>query len=302
MKIDLLSVMSILTTLAVSTPSFAASKVSKAASNQTASSTVAVNQNAAFNSSTMRAEQASEFPMVSGFIQASRSTNLYDFQDGTRQDGMDYIARVNINLTKIHLIRIDGGYTQSMTNPEMSDWNDTSISFRKNPTLISWPVLLGYSVGGVIPTSKDSYKRQNSIASATTSLTAAINPSVLKPGVSVTGILSFAKNFHEYETDINGKVLNQYTSSQILSLSYEWPARISISANLVHRNALTYQNNIRESFEISEELGYDINKRFSVALGHSNSGNALKPNGVDSNIQVMDENSSVIYASGTMTF
>jgi hypothetical protein len=93
-----------------------------------------------------------------------------------------------------------------------------------------------------------------------------------------------------------------YSSSQTLALSYEWPVGISISATLVHRNALTYQSNIRESFEISEELGYEINKTFSVAVGHTNSGNALKANGVDSNIQLMDENSSMVYASGTMSF
>lgn len=303
MKIKLLSLVSIVATLAVSTPSFAASKAAtdKNASNKAAAK-VALNKNAAITSSTIKAEQASQFPMMSGFIQASRSTNLYDFQDGSRQDGMDYSARLNINLTKIHLIRIDGGYTQNITNPESSDWNDTSISFRKSPTLMSWPVLLGYSIGGVIPTSKDSYKRQNSQGSATASVTAALNPSVLMAGLGVTGILSFAKNFHQYETDINGKVLNQYTSSQILSLSYDWPVGISISANLVHRNAFTYQSNIRESFEISEELSYEINKMFSVAVGHSNSGNALKPNGTDSNVQVMDENSSVVYASGTMSF
>ncbi|MFM6930157.1 MAG: hypothetical protein ACKOX6_16925 [Bdellovibrio sp.] len=299
MKIKLLSVMSILTTVMVSTPSFAAGKI---ASNKTASNKVAINKNAAFNSSTVRAEQASQFPIASGFIQASRSTNLYDFQDGSRQDGMDYTARLNINFTKIHLIRIDSGYTQNITNPETSDWNDTSISFRKSPTLMSWPVLVGYNVGGVIPTSKDSYKRQNSKGSATVGLTVAVNPTVLMDGVGITGIISLAKNFHDYETDINGKVLNQYTSSQILSLSYEWPVGISVSANLVHRNALTYQNNIRESFEISEELSYEISKMFSVAVGHSNSGNALKPNGTDSNVQVMDENSSVVYASGTMSF
>lgn len=303
MTIKLLSLASILATLMVSAPSFAASKAAtdKNASNKAAAK-LAINKNAAINSSTIKAEQASQFPMVSGFVQASRSTSLYDFQDGTRQDGMDYSARLNINFTKIHLIRIDAGYTQNINNPESSDWNDTSISFRKTPTLMSWPILLGYSVGAVIPTSKDSNTRQNSQGSATASVTAALNPSVLMAGFGVTGILSFARNFHQYETDINGKVLNQYSSSQTLALSYEWPVGISISATLVHRNALTYQNNIRESFEISEELGYEINKTFSVAVGHTNSGNALKANGVDSNIQLMDENSSMVYASGTMSF
>ena len=128
------------------------------------------------------------------------------------------------------------------------------------------------------------------------------DPKALIAGLGIVGTASISRNFHQYETDINGKVLSQYSSTQSLALSYEWPVGVGVSATFIHRNGLTYQNNIRESFELTEELGYEITKVFSVAIGHSNSGNALKPNGVDSNIQIVDEDASIVYASGTVSF
>lgn len=257
---------------------------------------------AAKSSTTTQAQTPPPAPVVDGFVNVSRSTNLYDFQDGSRQDGMDYTGRMNFNISQNYLIRVDAGYSQNLKDPETSDWNDTSASLRRKPFAISRNLLMGFSVGGVAPTSKDSSKRQNSMGTMTTGLNFSVNPKALIAGLNILGSLSLSKNFHQYETDINGKVLNQYSSSQSLSVAYNWSMGLSASANFVHRNGLTYQNNIRESFEISEEIGYDITKAISVAVGHSNSGNALKANGTDSNVQFMDENSSIVYTSGTVSF
>lgn len=287
MKFKAFSLFGVLATLMVSGPSFANNNN---------------NNNAAVNSSTTLVQQSERSPLFNGFVNAARSTSLYDFQDGSRKDGMDYTGRVNFNLTKNYTVRIDGGYSQDLKDSQNDDWNDTSVSVRRNPFAISRSLLMGLSLGGVAPTSKESYKIKNSMGSMSVGMSLSNNPKALIPGLGIVGTASLSRNFHQYETDINGKVLSQYSSTQSLAVSYDWPVGISASATFVHRNGLTYQNNIRESFEISEELGYEVTKAISIAVGHSNSGNALKANGVDSNVQIVDEDSSIVYASGTVAF
>jgi hypothetical protein len=158
---------------------------------------------------------------------------------------------------------------------------------------------LGYSFTAVAPVSKPSTKRDQ----LQTSLSAKIKLSTApkEDGFSGSVSVSAGRNFHAYEEDINGSVLNQYSSNQTLSLGYGYD-KFSISLDYINRTRWTYQGNIKSAFELDEELGYDINKTFNVAVGHSNTGSTLKANGTDSNIDFYNENSSVVYASLTLSY
>ena len=240
--------------------------------------------------------------LLYGFVQLARSTSLYDFQDGTRKDGMDYVARFNLNLSKQYLVRVDGSFSQDLNNSDNNDVSDTYISFVRNPSPVGRWVMLGYSLGAVAPTSKDSHTRQNLEGATSAAMIAMINPDRLIPGFAVVGGISIRKNFHSYDTDINGNVNTEYSSAQSISVGYDFASGISLSAQFVHKNGLTYQNNILESFEHSEEIDYGINQNVAIAIGHTNAGSVLKANGVDSNIALIDENASLVYASLTVAF
>ena len=137
-----------------------------------------------------------------------------------------------------------------------------------------------------------------------TALSAKVGLSLSAPdqqGFSGGTSISLGRNFHAYDTDINGNVLNQYSSNQTLSLGYtleNW----SLSVDFINKSRWTYQNSTKSAFELNEELGYSINDNFGVALGHTNAGSTLKDNGTDSNIDLINENTSVIYGSLNMTY
>jgi len=162
--------------------------------------------------------------------------------------------------------------------------------------------MLGYSLSAIAPTSKDSHVRQNMLGAASTGLTAMINPDRLLSGLNVVTVFSLARLVHQYDTATDGSVNTEYSTRQTLSLSYDWPSGFTLVGVFTHGNAMTYQNNIRESFEHYEEVEYQISKTFGVALGHSNAGSILKANGVDSNVALVDDNTSMVYASLTVVF
>lgn len=264
---------------------------------------VAAYANQAVNSSsTLYQRPKKETSIWSGFLHSSRTTGLYDFKDGSRNDSMDYSLRVNASLTPQYFLRMDTGYSQNMKDQELSDFADTSLTLRRIPMKLGRNFIFSYNVGGTAPTSEDSSKRANLKGSVRSGVILAINPSRLIPGLAFTSSASIAKNFHAYETDVTGKVLNEYSSTQSLIASYSFPVGITLSADVTHAVARSYQGTIQNSYLISQDISYGINETFQVSAGHSNSGMALKPNGQDYSIDMYNENTSTVYAALTVIF
>lgn len=267
-----------------------------------ASTVWANNNNAVVTSSLTIQEPKKEGRRWSGFADISRSTSLYDFQDGSRRDGMDYSMRLNYKISNLHAVRLQGGYSQDLNYPESDDFADSSLGFLRVPTPMGDSVSIGYTVSAVIPTSKESKKGQNLQTAVSGAINLAVNPDKLITGLSINGALSVGRNFHEYETTLSGRVNNQYSSRQTLMISYGFLSSLSLSATFSHRNAWSYQNVMRDSFEFAQDFSYQVNPTWSVTLGHTNSGSTLKPNGFASNVELFNENNSIAYGSLTVIF
>lgn len=260
------------------------------------------NYNATATSAYALQQPKKEGRIWSGFVNLNRGSSLVDFQDGTRSDTMDYVTRLNAKISDEYTFRLQAGYSQDLRYPENDDFADTSLNILRKPEKMGRIFLLGYRVSATAPTSKDSHKRQGLTTSLSTALNWMVNPDRIIPGLEITGAISAGRNIHEFETALDGKVNNQYTSAQSLSVGYSFKSGISLSAEFIHKNAWSYQSVMRDSFEMSQELGLELNPTFSVAIGHTNAGSSLRPNGNDSNVQLVDENSSIIYGSFTATF
>jgi len=261
-------------------------------------------------------ETSNTEPQVGIALQISRSTSLYDHQDGTRSDSMDYLAMPQMKLgfgsVKAKIVysqnlREDGNTYDGTT--AASDWGDVSVTIAKNPYKWMWSapymITLTPFVTGVIPASQNSLKRDE----LKTALSAGVSFGVMPDGIApeADGFWSFAvgvtagRNIHAYDTDINGKVLNRYSSNQTLNFSYNYKA-FSFGIEFINKSRWTYQGNVRSAFEHSEEVGYNFNDNVSLAIGHTNGGSALKANGIDSNLELVNENDSSIYATLGLSF
>jgi hypothetical protein len=262
------------------------------------------NNSTATSSLTMQQPKKDE-SIFSGFLNTSRSTSMVDHQDGSRQDGLDYLMRVNAKLNQDYALRLQGGYSQDLNYSEKNDFADTTLSLLRTPIKIGsigHYALIGYRAGLSAPTSKASSKGQSLQTAVSAGLTVMANPDRFIKGIEILGGISFGRNIHQYETALDGKVNTQYTSNQTLSVAYGFKYGLSLSGEFIHRNGWSYDGNMKDSFEMSQELGYEMNKTISIALGHTNSGSSLRPNGNESNFQFVDENSSLVYASATLSF
>lgn len=255
-------------------------------------------------------------PQFSMDLQASRSTSLNDHQDGSRSDSLDYLAVPQIKLgfgsVKAKIVYSqnlrEDGHTYDGT-AAASDWGDVAVTLAKNPYRWMWShpymITLTPFMSGVIPTSQNSLKRDE----LKTAISAGISFGLIPDGIapksdgawSVAIGITAGRNFHAYDTDINGKVLNRYSSNQTLNLSYNYKA-FSFGLEFINKSRWTYQDGVRSAFEHSQEVGYNFNDNVSLAIGHSNGGNALKANGIDSNLELVNENDSSVYATLGLSF
>lgn len=240
-------------------------------------------------------------PKIFGLnLEISRSTSLIDYKDGSRSDGLDIVVVPSVKAFN-GKISAQLAYSQNLRNQYSqteNDFADVPVTYAFKAIPLNWMnTSFSYSVTALVPVSK--YSRIKDELQTALSGRVGLSMAAEGNGFNASAGITLGRNFHKFEEDINGAVLNQYSSNQNLNLGYvlsNWSA----SLIFVNRSRQTYKGNTKSSFELSEEIGYSVNDNFSLALGHTNAGSTLKANGLDSNIELIDENSSMIY--GTIGF
>lgn len=281
--------------------------VSMLASILLASNSFAGTVNSSAGKSVMSADQIlkeeEKSTAFGGSVDVSRSTSLYDHQDGTRGDSLDYRVILTAGFTNGHSMLADFNYSTDLRDSENTAAGllDPALKYSFKSVKWAWsaPYILTFrpSLSTVIPMSEGSVKRDALKGSLSGSVSFGIVPDGIYKTDGVWSVLiglSAGQNFHAFEENINGKVLNKYSSNQSLDIGYSI-SDFSFSVSYLHRSRWTYQGNVRDSFALSQEIGYGLTDNFAVNIGHSNEGSMIKANGYESNLDVIDENNSSVY-------
>ena len=184
------------------------------------------------------------------------------------------------------------------TQDENTEMSNTRIRFSHATAKLTDQISWSNRFDGFIPTNRKD-QLTNRLITAT-----GIGTSLKYAGDITTATLALGlrRNYHEFDYSITGEPLNEYSVAQALVLDFNMTEELSLSIEGTYIMARTYQNAERYNFETGISLGYQITKNFSAAVGLSNGGNALKANGVDSNIEFLNEKSSELSAGIGYTY
>jgi hypothetical protein len=145
-----------------------------------------------------------------------------------------------------------------------------------------------HSLGTVVPVTEKSTETDRLQGTLSTS-----------NGIAFSGLyfnltykLGLVRFFHEFTQNAEGSPNLQYRISHLLDLKIPITDQFSLSTVGAYRTGWTYKGFERFGFIFDADLNYDLNKNLAIFIGTSTDGNALKSNGVDSNITVFDENTS----------
>lgn len=230
---------------------------------------------------------------------ASHSRSLYDYQDGTRSESNDFEFMPSYKW-KDNVTALYWTYSQDMRFPEKADIGDFALINAFKAIDFS-RVKLAPSITLIMPQSKESRSVRNLEGALAAKLGVSIQQKLLIPGFSFGVSVSAARNFHRYDTAIDGSLNNQYSSRQVVMTSYT-RGIFTVGGEFHHLNAWTYAGNLKESFEHAEEASVALGKHFEFTLGHTNSGSVFKENAKDSNVKLIDDNNSLVYAKVSMQY
>lgn len=213
-------------------------------------------------------------------------------EEGERESSTDITVAPSYKINSVLTATGKAIFTKENSGARQSSVSNTSLTlgikgFKFNESLETL-----HSVGTAIPTNEESIKQDR----LKTSVSLMNGLRWKNPFAKVEYKLGLAKNFHEYTINAEGSPNIEYRLTNSLEISVPLTDKFSISTLGIYRLGRTYKGFQRNTFEIHADLNYDILEKLTINIGTSNEGNALKANGVDSNIAAYDENSSVIRA------
>lgn len=245
----------------------------------------------------------------SGTFEVSRSSSLYDLKNGNKYDGMDYLVSIAYKLG-LGTLSTGLSYTQNLNenDSENSTINDSHLKYSLESQSyeidsIASDMDWGSSLSAIVPISnksRDVDQLQTAVILSTNLTFIVSNKSALK-GFGLGLGISAGQNFHSFETDKNGNFLNKNSSNQSISLIYSLK-KIRFLFSYANKIRWAYQGDTRNSFEFSQDVTYSFLDSWSASAGHTNSGSSLKPNGIDSNLSVIDEDNSIVYVGLAYSF
>jgi hypothetical protein len=154
-----------------------------------------------------------------------------------------------------------------------------------------------------LPINSESRAESTLITKAHTQLNT--NADLSKVGLkksSFTHQVSLAKSFHHYKTSFSGKINNEYSFVNKFIYSYSLLEKIGLSTVFALVENFNYAKKRSETYAFDLSASYDLNSNSAISFGISTNGSTFKSNGVDSNVELIDSESSEIYSSLSYQF
>lgn len=122
------------------------------------------------------------------------------------------------------------------------------------------------------------------------------------PNLDMSYQMGFYRLFHAYDRSESGSPLSEYKLAHRGDVSYQLGRRFRADILFIYTSAWTYQNSQIDTFTSDQSITWIADPRWEITVGHTNEGNALRPDGSTTNISLANSNSSTFYGSLLVRF
>ena len=240
-------------------------------------------------------ETAKKFSLITG-LEYSQKVEVEENTERESSTDLSFMATYKIN--DLYNVSAKTALTQENNGPKNSSISDTTVGFSVKGVKINDQWITTHAMSAILPTSETSQDRDRLRAAIAITNGASYSGDLLKAKYS----LGLSKNFHEFDQNAEGTFLNEYRITNLISLIVTVSDKFSVSVSGLYRISYTYDKIDRYGFGTFGDLNYAFKEDLFTNLGVSTEGNALKSNGVDSNINVYDDTASVVRAGLTYVY
>ncbi|WP_413575528.1 hypothetical protein ACLVWU_14395 [Bdellovibrio sp. HCB290] len=220
-------------------------------------------------------------------------SNMMKEDSYERDAGTAFDVSAGYRFNKITSMRVGTALMKEHVGPENTYFDNTtvSISFKSPLTQdIAWI----NTIAGVLPTNRQMQDQMSYQGAARLGTKFAFNN--LFWGSSASTAAQMTRNFHEYEMTADGSYNMRNNAQFVLTYALPLFSKLSLQTSYVYTIGWTYQDDTRNKFSVGADLGWEFTPAFSAYVGTSNEGNALKANGIDSNIEFFNDTTSIVKA------
>ena len=221
--------------------------------------------------------------------EAERSTDLEIVLSKKLQSGDKLAASVAVS--------------HSNTGFEDTTVSNTTIAYSLKSQQIDRDNSYVYSGRVILPTNEA--QREDASFQGGVSARAALTSKKQLAGkpLTVNTFIDGLKYAHQFATNADGEGNMDYRVRVYSGASVDVSEKVSVGLEGYYQAGQTTQGALKARFLLAQELAYTPKKDgATVYMAHSNDGNALGPNGEDSNIEAFDSTTSVFSAGVRASF
>ena len=231
----------------------------------------------------------------------SQNSKMIDRSDEDYETYTDLSVVPSVALGRVNLAA-NFGATKMWVDDQELTLSDSRLDILAKGHNLGSGFGFSYPAFVTLPTSKESRVTRSLQASFATKPTLSFDFSKIGlRGLKASYGITFSRNIHKYDTGSDNKSNTQYGISQGLAIEQTFLKKFSLSLSALQRNSFSYSGALSQSYRHEETLSYALSDSYSVAIGHTNEGSALKPNGQES-ANVLDRNKSEFYLGMNASF
>lgn len=229
-------------------------------------------------------------------ISLSSESTLHRYDDYEKEDGMSLKLAPAYKLSNTWSLGSEILAFQEFTKEKRYGFDQTLV-FAKHKNAINSNFDFTQSGFAILPTDRETSEKQTFLGAVVASLDLEFKE------ISIFSKLNFSqslkRNIHEFSQDADGKFNTEYSTTSNISTEIPLSESFGLSAGFKYITAWAYEGGQSYSYKNFIDLGYSPTKTTSLDISISNEGNALKPNGTDSNIEILNDQSTRLGLSFT---
>lgn len=217
----------------------------------------------------------------------------YDDQNAAAETGITLVPAYRIN--KTYNMNAIAGFRITHTSPQETTFGDTQIRLNHKVTPLTKNIKVMPSIAATLPTNEDARLEDTFRLGLTLRPLFISQVYIGETKIDTTYLPMFTKNFYEFERNRFREPNIEFSLSHLVNGQYSFSDKFFFSLGVRYATAWTFQSAFISRFSMDQTFSYVYKPNLIFSVGHSNSENALTPNGADVNARVFSDQYSRIF-------
>ena len=260
-------------------------------------------QNTSTTSTTLSTVQPALTDNVSVALDLSQSSNQFEEEQADAERTTDLEIAVSKTLASGNKIAAVAAVSHNNTGFNDTTLSNTTVAYSLKSKQIDRDNSYVYSGRVILPTNEEGREDKSFRGGASLRAALTTKKQLLGKPLAVVSFVDALQYVHKFVTNADGGGNMDYRVRFYSGATVNITEKVSFGLEGYYQAGETTQGALKTRFLLAQELSYTpVENGATMYMAHTNDGNALGPNGVDSNIEAFSSTTSVYTAGVRASF